>query len=60
MSIYNSYKECPARTSDITSFYEQVRLHGTRLMVGVHAVIPFESRRGIDTFNPGIHVRVGF
>ncbi len=39
---------------------EFFRLHGARLMVGVHAVIPFESRRGIDTFNPGIHVRVGF
>ena len=39
---------------------EFFRLHGARLMVGVHAVIPFESRNGMDTFNPGIHVRVGF
>ena len=39
---------------------EFFRLHGARLMVGVHAVIPFESHRGIDTFNPGVHVRVGF
>jgi hypothetical protein len=39
---------------------ELFRLHGLRLMVGAHAVIPFASRVGSDRFNPGIHVRVGF
>lgn len=39
---------------------EFFRLHGVRLMAGVNAVIPFESRRGTDSVNLGLHVRVGF
>lgn len=39
---------------------EFFRLHGVRLMAGVNAVIPFESRPGVDSVNFGLHVRAGF
>jgi len=39
---------------------EFFRLHGIRLMVGLNAIIPFESRPGTDRVNLGLHLRVGF
>jgi len=39
---------------------EFFRLHGVRLMAGVNAVIPFESRPGTDSVNFGLHIRAGF
>lgn len=39
---------------------EFFRLHGVRLMAGVNAVIPFESRPGTDSVNLGLHIRAGF
>jgi hypothetical protein len=39
---------------------EFFRLHGVRLIAGVNAVIPFESRPGTDSVNFGLHIRAGF
>jgi hypothetical protein len=39
---------------------EFFRLHGVRLMVGLNAIVPFESRPGTDSVNFGLHLRVGF
>jgi hypothetical protein len=39
---------------------EMFRLHGVRLLAGVNAIVPLESRPGADSFNPGVHLRLGF
>lgn len=39
---------------------EFFRLHGVRLLVGVNALIPFESRPGTDSISPGVHLRLCF
>ena len=39
---------------------EFFRLHGVRLMAGVGAIIPFESRPGMDRVSWGLSLRCGF
>ncbi len=38
---------------------EFLRLRGTRLLVGVSAIIPFESIEGTDDVNPQVWIRLG-
>jgi hypothetical protein len=39
---------------------ELFRLHGVRLMAGVSAIVPFESRPGTDGVSWGLNLRCGF
>jgi hypothetical protein len=39
---------------------ELFRLHGVRLMAGVSAIVPFESRPGTDRVSWGLNLRCGF